>query len=557
MTPFPYPAAGQWPPNYVDVLAWRQASLRELKSNDLKRLGALEFYRTHPKEFIEHWLITYDPRNAGNDAKLVKMPFVLFQRQREYIDWIYALIGAQNDGLCEKCRDMGATWLSCAVSVHLWRFLDGAAIGWGSRKENLVDQLGDPDSIFEKIRILIRSMPRIFWPVGFDDKVHMPFMRVMNPETGASITGESGDNIGRGGRKLIYFKDESAHYERPEKIEAALADNTRVQIDISSVNGLGNVFHNKREAGIDWSPGQSIERGKTSVFVMDVLDHPEKDLAWVEARRAKAEEQGLLHIFAQEIQRNYAASLTGVVIRAEWIKAAIDAHITLGFDDEGPSIAGVDVADDTPEGDLNAAAFRKGPILKSVEEWGGLDVGATARKAVGLSRFMLPCQMQYDSVGVGAGVKSETNRLESLGELPAGLSLHAWSAGAKVLFPEQRVIRYDKDSPLNKDFFANLKAQGWWELARRFERTWRAVVKGVEYDPGELISLSTAIPTALLRKLEKELSQVTYSTDTQSAKVVINKAPKGTKSPNMGDAVVMAYWPVGSMLDLYTAKSIG
>ena len=52
-------------------------------------------------------------------------------------------------------------------------------------------------------------------------------MRIVNPQTGASITGESGDNIGRGGRKLCYFKDESAWYERPEKIEAALADNTR------------------------------------------------------------------------------------------------------------------------------------------------------------------------------------------------------------------------------------------------------------------------------------------------------------------------------------------
>jgi phage terminase large subunit len=65
---------------------------------------------------------------------------------------------------------------------------------------------------------------------------HMSYMRIVNPENGATITGEAGDNIGRGGRKTIYFKDESAHYERPDKIEASLSENTRVQMDISSAS---------------------------------------------------------------------------------------------------------------------------------------------------------------------------------------------------------------------------------------------------------------------------------------------------------------------------------
>ena len=28
-----------------------------------------------------------------------------------------------------------------------------------------------------------------------------------------------------------------------------------------------------------------------------------------------------------------------------------------------------------------------------------------------------------------------------------------------------------RDTPLNKDFYTNLKAQGWWQLRRRFEKT--------------------------------------------------------------------------------------
>ena len=40
--------------------------------------------------------------------------------------------------------------------------------------------------------------------------------RVNSKTAAAALT-----SIGRGGRKLIYFKDESAHYEHPEMIEAA------------------------------------------------------------------------------------------------------------------------------------------------------------------------------------------------------------------------------------------------------------------------------------------------------------------------------------------------
>lgn len=365
-------------------------------------------------------------------------------------------------------------------------------------------------------------------------------MKFINPENGATITGEAGDNIGRGGRKLIYFKDESAHYERPEKIEAALADNTRVQIDISSVNGLGNVFHRKREAGIDWFPGAVIPKGKTRIFVMDWRDHPAKTQEWYDTRRVAAQDAGLLHLFAQEVDRNYSAAVDGVIIPAEWVKAAIDAHKKLGFSDDGGWVAGLDVADSG--GDTNALAKRKGSVLKSIEEWGERDTGLTARRAVTSCSGLGPVELQYDSIGVGAGVKAETNRLADEMLLPAGVELVPWSAGAEVLNSQGRVIEGDSASPLNGDFYANLKAQAWWELRRRFERTWRAVNEpGFTWTADDLISLPSNLP--LLRKLEKELSQATAG-KTPRMKLVVDKTPEGTRSPNLADAVVMAFWPI-------------
>lgn len=521
----------------MSVLAWRRAQLAKFELDPGLVVAARAYYRTRPVEFINHWCDTYDPRNAGSDTP-ARLPFVLFRRQVELIEFLLDCVRNEESGLIEKSRDMGATWLCGAFSTFLLLFWPGAAIGWGSRKEQLVDKIGDPDSIFEKIRMLIGGLPPVFWPKGFDPKAHMSYMRIVNPETGATITGESGDNIGRGGRKLIYFKDESAHYERPEKIEAALSDTTRVQIDISSVNGLGNVFHRRRESGIEWTPGKGVASGRTNVFVMDWRDHPAKSPEWYEKRRAKAEGDGLLHIFAQEVDRDYAAAVDGVIIPSAWVKAAIDAHVKLGFTDDGGWIGALDVADEG--GDRNALVKRKGVVLMHAEEWGERDTGRTARRAIDACQASAPIELQYDCIGVGAGVKAEANRLADEGLLPKGVHLVAWDAGAAVNDPDKHVEPGDRDTPLNKDFYQNLKAQGWWQLRRRFERTFRAVTEGVRFEPDDLISLPSGLP--MLRQIEKELSQPTASKSAR-LKLMVDKTPDGTRSPNIGDAIMMAYWP--------------
>jgi phage terminase large subunit len=94
-------------------------------------------------------------------------------------------------------------------------------------------------------------------------------MRVLNPENGASIVGEAGDNIGRGNRTSIYFKDESAFYEHADAIDAALSQTSNCKIDVSTPNGAGNAFYRKRHGGkikvfvFDWrrpAQGQGLVR---------------------------------------------------------------------------------------------------------------------------------------------------------------------------------------------------------------------------------------------------------------------------------------------------------
>ena len=534
----------QWPPDYSGVYVWRMQTIAALRNSPDLLASAKAYYAKHRKQFIYHWLDTYDPRKAGDKW----MPFVFFEKQDDFIDYVEGLRANQESGLVEKARDMGATWLACGYSVASWLFIPDDAIGWGSRKQELVDKLGDPDSIFEKIRLMINRMPDIWRPKGLSPKNHLTFCKCINPENGATITGEAGDNIGRGGRKSLFFVDEAAHIERPEKIEAALGDNTRVRIDISSVNGLGNPFHRRREAGIDWRPGAEIEPGFTRVFVFDWRDHPEKTQEWYDKRKAKYEREGMQHIFAQEVDRNYSAAVSNTVIPYEYIQAAVDAHLIIPCLRVQPLdiwTAGLDVADGGI--DRNALAKRQWVILRHVEEWGERDPGTTTRRALMSCREHPNIRVMYDAIGVGSGVKTEYNRITIDEKFEWRGKFVAWNAGAGVLEPFNRIIPDDMESLTNKAFFKNLKSQAWWSLYTRFYKTWKCIqaIKNGEpipdYKADELISLDSAMP--LLMQLMKELAQPTKGEST-SLQMLVNKTPDGMKSPNLADAVVMAYFPI-------------
>lgn len=529
-------AHDEWPPDYDGVYAWRMRTLAKLQNDPNLLESAKAYYSNRPSEFIQHWMDTFDPRKVRNKW----MPFVFFERQDEMVAFLEDCRLTSRSGLMEKCRDAGATWVSCAYSVWAFLFIDDMAIGWGSRKESLVDKLGDADSIFEKMRLLLSRLPNIFKPKGWRPREHATYMKLINPENGAVISGEAGDNIGRGGRKSIYFVDEAAHIERPEKIEAALGDNTNVRIDISSVNGLGNPFHRTRESGYDWYPNHDAPSNATMVFVVDWSHHPAKTTEWYNARKEKAIRNGTQHIFAQEVDRDYSAAISNTIITYEWIQAAVDAHLKIPYlasiDIPDVWVGGLDVADEGE--DRNAFTLRQWIIIRSCEEWGERDPGVSTRRVIAGCRGKRGMRVEYDCIGIGSSVKSEYNRLidaKTISE--SDFKMVPWNAGASPKDPYERVIPDDDLTPLNRDMFANFKAQAWWHVRSRFYKTWRAVKEGVIYSPDELISLDSKNP--LLHQLMKELAQPTKGEST-SLRMIVNKKPNGMKSPNLADSAVQS-----------------
>jgi phage terminase large subunit len=508
-------------PVYEPIWAERAERLARLRAHPELLAPLRQKYAEDPAVFINDWGTTFDPRNADLGLPTT-IPFLLFPKQVELVRWMTDRWRSSENGIVEKTREMGMSWLAIAFACTVCLFQDGVVIGFGSRKEELVDKIDDPKSLFWKARAFLSALPVEFLR-GWSATDHAPHMRVIFPATNSYLIGEGGDGIGRGNRASMYFLDESAFLERPTLIDASLSQTTRCRIDISTPNGMGNSFAQRR-----WS-------GNTKSFTYHWRNDPRKSQAWYEAECKKIDNPTVV---AQELDINYAASAEGVLVPNEWVQAAIGAAERLGIQPTGFRIAGLDVADTGV--DKNAIAGRHGICLQYLEQWSGRgsDIYATVVRALGVCDHHEYLMLDYDADGLGAGVRGDS-RVINQQRRDIGkriIQVYPYRGSGPPADPDGQMI----EKRLNKDYFANLKAMSWWSLRMRFQATYRAVVQGMPHRPDELISIDPALKD--LTALCMELSQPTFSVN-GVGKLVIDKQPDGARSPNLADAVCIAYNP--------------
>ena len=528
-------------PDVIGEMSRRYYYKAVTEQNELSKQAELYKCRTDPVHWFNHWIWTYDPRGMSYGLP-ANLPFVLRPKQVELVDWLLERENTQTHGLIEKSRDEGMSYVVLGFFLHRWLFVEGFAGGVGSRKEELVDKKGDPKTLFHKIRDMFSKMPDWMKPKGFIEKVHDNYMRIINPDNGATITGEAGDNIGRGGRTTMYFLDEWAFVERQEAVDAAISQNTNVHIKGSTPNGIGDRFHQDRFSG------------RYSVFTMPWRENPDKNWTviyngkeihpWYEKQLATLDDV----VLAQEVDINYAASVEGVLIPSAWVQLSIDAHLKLGIDPTGDRIGGLDVADEGK--DKNSLVCRHGIVMDYLDTWSGKgdDIFGTTQRAMDISIKRSIDTLFYDADGLGAGCRGDSrviNELQREKGLPE-VDVQPFRGSGAVHDPDGQMV----ESRLNKDFFANLKAQSWWSLRLRFQETFRAL-EGREYDPDMIISLSSKdIDPKELALLTTELSQPTY-TKNGVGKILVNKQPDGTASPNRADGVMICFNPQVSFLSVW------
>jgi hypothetical protein len=207
-------------PDYSPIFQRRAESLAILQERPGLLVPVKKYYAEHPADFITDWANTFNPLNPGQGLPTT-LPFVLFERQREWIDYVIRKWHARERGLTEKSREVGMSWLAIGLSCTMCLFNREFVVGFGSYKKEYVDEAGDPKSLFWKARFFIEHLPAEFRG-SWEKSRHAPQFRIFFPDSGSVIFGDVGDELGRGGRSALFFVDEAARLAHPELVEASL-----------------------------------------------------------------------------------------------------------------------------------------------------------------------------------------------------------------------------------------------------------------------------------------------------------------------------------------------
>lgn len=467
---------------YSKILKERNDHLYDLKMNPWKWKDLKETYKEGFQglyDFIMDWIWTLDPRDTIWPYK----PFVLFPRQIEFLHWYHDLIEKEKGGLCEKTRDAGVSYLTVVYAIWKCLFFENQSIGFGSYKQDAVDKKGLPKALLEKVRIIMKMLPIELKPFWFDEednlriwdeKRNSKYMLIEFPHTDSQIFGEVGDNIGRSNRATIYNVDESAHLERPTKVDASLIAVTQCIFHISSVNGPNNPFFEKRHGGV-WP-----------VFEFDWREDPRKSIKWYQEVCEK--HRATPWIVAQEYDRDYYAAIENCFIPAQWVKAAINAHLDedQGWELRGQKKAGQDVKDDG--GDKHGYCSMHGNGMLRIKTWFEGDPDDASKECYLMSLEDGVNELFYDKTGVGSGAKvAYKNLLKD----KKGIDFKAYGInfGGKDLLVGQYYWRDRGTSVNKKDLFRDNKAYLMSIARDMFQNTYERMVNGKDIDPECCVSI--------------------------------------------------------------------
>jgi len=482
-----------------------------IKVNENKNLIAATMemcsQREHIIDFMVDWCWTFDPRNAALGLPTT-LPWVPWPKQIEFIEWVYNRYLNREGGFVEKARDAGATFLFCFIMLREWRFSNGFSAGIGSNKLENVDKRDNPKSIFSKLRTIMYNLPQFWFPIGYERKRHDNVANLINPENFANISGEDGDDIGRGDRRSMYFVDEAASLEHPEGAMAALSRTTDSCFYLSTPKGM-NFYGRQRHSG------------KHKVFTFDWKSDPRINEEWF-AHFAAANDPVIV---AQEVLIDYNASVEGICIPKKWINASVN----LELNHTGGVVAGLDVA----VGGKNKSAYveRQGPTVIKCETWNFDNTNEVANRAVEAAEHSGVCALGYDSVGVGEGVRGALKAREQQPKF------RYYALGGNDAVSD---THWDQFQKMAKEVFLNARAERWYKVRRRFERTYQWIQSGrsLPIPHSEMISIPN--DPELIQQLASPLEM-----RTESGKIKIESKEhmlaRGIASPDKADALVYAY----------------
>lgn len=295
------------------------------------------------------------------------------------------------------------------------------------------------------------------------------------------------------------------------------------------------VFNPQYDTDFVWT--EFVNKKHPDVLSMEINYHnnpflPKKAIDIIENAKKAMDEDDFNHVYL-----GYPKSESeDAFIKRAWIDACIDAHNKLNIDIVGEKVIGYDIGDSGT--DPCATVERQGILTKNIKEWNAKEdeLEQSATKVFNNAEE-IRASIVYDCIGVGASAGSTFSRLNQ--ERGKRISYYKFDAGDAVQNPEQEYMVQRK----NKDHFENLKAQTWQDIADRMLHTYKAVKKGENYNPDEIISIDSSCYK--LEQLKIELSSPKKEKSKRGLVKVESKEDlkkRGIPSPNIADAFIMCYF---------------
>ncbi len=507
--------------NIENAIRERYARLIRAEHDLAYRNVVLEVCRRDPVRWINDWVWTSDPRNSSRGLPIT-IPFLLWDKQEQYILWRRSCVANKKFGIVAKSRDSGMSWLNCADQLHRWLFEEDYKGAFGSRKEGLIDKLGDPDTLFQKMRFILKTLPSWMRPKDYFDG----YMRLINRDRNNVISAEAGDNLGRGGRNSVYDVDEFGFLERQEIVLAALSQNTDTVILTSTPNGADNAFariYQASDEGFSRFRFHWKEDPRKNVWIVPGTDQrgigqdaPSGAIyPWYEDQKTKLTPL----IIAQELDIDFSSSVEGIVIRPEWVRAAVNYRLVMSNDRR---TAGLDIATEGKDRSVFVIVDAGNNVI-FIDSWQGQNTTETAHRAIALCHQHRVDTLNFDVVGVGAGVSGV---LQTTPNLQFKYNpINGGSAPSDIYWPaEQRS---------SKEKFYNRRAELYYLAAERFKKTWENVTGIAKHPTDECISIPDN-PT-LIHQLS-----ITTAKYTENGKILLIPKKDLKVSPDFADSLVYA-----------------
>ena len=509
------------------------------KRAKIARIGIRKLYDANPEErekinqmckddfiwWFNCFVWGYDPRNLNIGVSTL-IPHIMFPVQERLAKWIEKNFNDRAPMLIEKSRAQGVTEIVSSFNLHRFLFFPGFVGAFGSRTEDLVDHLGNPNAIFGKIRRILYKLPQDMRPPEMAAQKN-PFdnrLQIVNPSNGSILIGEGGDNMGAGARSSLYTIDEKALVEHQDLVDAAVSYNTNCQIDISTPSPTGqDSFYRKRMSG------------KVHVFTAGWWLNP-----MCNPRHADSEKSGHRYeqesdwykyenltknkfIVASQVDINYSAAVTDAIIPAEWVSAAI------GFNLEpiGVKAVGFDIA--AGGSNKTIAVHRQGPVVLPPKVYSSESTITNFWQAIDDAEEFQAWVFSYDMAGIGKSAHDMANASDRRFKFRVYGVLGGASAGDDIISSEGRTL---------KQKYRNLRAKLWWDVRDRFRKTFEHLNNIQHYRPEEMISIpddpNLVSQLSAVRMMPVEGGRL-------QAESKQKMRARGVESPDYADALIYAF----------------